>query len=65
MLYLPQTYLHPNRMWDGLYAEGLLKGVRPSAVKWCSVRMRDGSAAEGLLGVLRPSAVGCGFEGGR
>ena len=43
-------------MWDGLYAEGLLKGVRPSAVKWRSMCMRNGSAAEGLLDVLRPSA---------
>ena len=43
-------------MWDGLYAEGLLKGVRPSAVRWCSASMRNGSAAEGLLDVLRPSA---------
>ena len=56
MLYLPQTYLPPNRMWDGLYAEGLLKGVRPLAGRWRSACMRNGSGAEGLLDVLRPSA---------
>ena len=50
-------------MWDGLYAEGLLKGVRSSAARWRSMCLRNGSAAEGLLDVLRPSAGRCGFGG--
>ena len=49
-------------MWDGLYAEGLLKGVIPSAGRWRSTCMWNGSAAEGLLDVLRPSAGRWGYE---